>query len=429
MAMTNAPRRDPSSELQHSLNELRACAAGEQQDVRLDGHLWNVSTAADRVLSEHQGMAEELISAYEQLGTVFEVIHRISSVKNEAHVIELFLDSLRRSFVGRTVSVLRPTAEGGWTCVGDQVELSAGFAMLVERSRTGSAVIVENADAVGRKRRGGEVMVGRVTAGGEYVCSIVLNRRGSAPAFRASDMSLLETLSIFCGDMIRICRMVRELRAMSVQLVRSLVSAVDQKDEYTCGHSLRVAYYATILGKALDLGAADLQMLQWSALLHDVGKIGIRDDVLKKPGKLTDEEMDHIKEHPVRSHKLVSEIPPLAAALDGVLYHHEHYDGNGYPTGLSGEDIPRQARIIQIADVFDALTSSRSYRPAFTWEKALKIMNDEAGKTVDAALLSVFDDLIRPTLEGNPGAWEQLVRKAGCFASIGDGEILDANGE
>jgi HD-GYP domain-containing protein (c-di-GMP phosphodiesterase class II) len=156
-------------------------------------------------------------------------------------------------------------------------------------------------------------------------------------------------------------------------------------------------------------------MLQWSALLHDVGKIGIRDNVLKKAGALTREEFDHIKEHPVRSHKLVKDVPQLLTALDGVLHHHERFDGNGYPSGLSGENIPLQARIIQVADIFDALTSDRAYRPAYDWQEALDIMESEAGETIDPQLQKTFDHLIREALQDDAHGWAKIVRRAGHF--------------
>ena len=229
---------------------------------------------------------------------------------------------------------------------------------------------------------------------------------------------LVTALATFCGDLISNHRLSRELRQMSIAMVRALVNAIDQKDEYTSGHSVRVGYFASLLGSELGLGPVDLQMLEWSALLHDVGKIGIRDDVLQKTTRLSDEEFDHIKEHPVRSHKVVRQIPQLGQALDGVLHHHEHYDGSGYPNGLQGEKIPLQARIIQIADVFDALTSTRSYRSAYDWRGALNILEKEAGRTVDPQLAKIFDSLVRRHIGDAPDGWEKLVDRAGQYEPL-----------
>lgn len=174
-------------------------------------------------------------------------------------------------------------------------------------------------------------------------------------------------------------------------------------------------------------------MLEWSALLHDVGKIGIRDDVLKKAGKLTEEEFNHIKEHPVRSFEVVSRVPQLRSALDGIRHHHERYDGKGYPDGLKGEGIPLQARIIQVADIFDALTSSRSYRKAFDWQKALNIIAEESGTVVDPHLGAIFTRMIRRKFENDPQAWEAMTRygqstEGGEAASKNTGAASDAAG-
>jgi HD-GYP domain-containing protein (c-di-GMP phosphodiesterase class II) len=308
----------------------------------------------------------------------------------------------------------------------EEAIFGAWFETVVERARRERSVLVERPPAGALPGEIAEVMVGPVfagdrsesAAGGSFVGAVVLSRGSSVEAFRASDMLLLEALTTFCGDLIRNHRLVRELHDMLIAMVRSLVNAVDQKDAYTSGHSVRVAYFATLLGRAVGVGGRDLRMLEWSALLHDVGKIGIRDNVLKKKGKLSAEEFDHIKEHPVRSHKVVQEVPQLADALDGVLHHHERYNGTGYPSGLAGEGIPLQARIVQIADVFDALTSTRSYRPAFDWRRALDILAQEAGKAIDPHLQGIFDRLIRAELEGNAEGWEEMVGRAGRFTEV-----------
>lgn len=377
-----------------------------------EGLLGDLSRCAAQVMSEHGGMAEELLGVYEQLGAVFEVTRRLPEMRGESEIIKLFLGSLERTFYRCEIVVARCREPGRWAIQGSDLRVGDWLGTLIEKVRQRRQSIVETPPAGEMPDSIPEVMVGGLHSGDSFVCAFVLLRHRDAPEFRSSEMLLIDSLLKFCGDLVTNHRLVRELGELSMAMVRSLVSAVDQKDEYTSGHSLRVSFYATMLGRELGMPDDELQMLEWSALLHDVGKIGIRDDVLKKSGKLTEEEFNHIKEHPVRSYQVVKGVPQLARALDGALYHHEHYDGNGYPEGLKGEDIPLQARIIQVGDIFDALTSSRSYRAAYCWQKALSILQEEAGSTVDPALQPVFDRLIRERLSDDPASWEALVRRA-----------------
>ncbi len=426
--MSSAATNGPTVDALQSLGELRA-ALQELNPASAPQIVSTLSNALDQVVLEHKGMGEELLCLYEQLGIVFEVTRKLAGVQSESEVVALFLESLRRSFERRAVFAARPRLAGGWAFDTPGAPNTPWLTALVERACERGTVLVEPVPPGALPDSICEVMIGPVRSGEALVCVLVIVRPQSEPAFQASDMLLVESLTTFCGDLIRSHRLVRELREMSIAMVRSLVSAVDQKDEYTCGHSLRVAYYATALGRKLGLGEVDLQMLQWSALLHDVGKIGIRDSVLNKEGRLTPEEFEHIKEHPVRSHKVVQQVPQLRRALDGVLYHHERYDGSGYPSGLKGEDIPLQARILQIADVFDALTSNRSYRAAYDWRKALCIMEEEAGKTADPQLRRLFDDLIHEWVGDDPQAWEALVARASRFAEAMEEPVGESGGE
>lgn len=393
--------------------------------------------AFEQLVSEHRGLADELLHVYEQLGMVFDVTSKLSTTPpaDESAVLALFGDTLRRSFAGREVLVARPGKDQSWSCPGTWLSrercllhgfLGQALESVCRGPRRRTAVVrLGEAGASGAA----QALIGPVYSGEELVCAMVIVRPDADPSacgpeFHASDMSLVESLATFCGDVIRNHRLLRQMREMSIAMVRALVSAVDQKDEYTCGHSLRVGYYATTLGRLLHLPENQLQMLQWAALLHDVGKIGIRDSVLNKHGKLTPEEFEHIKEHPVRSHRVVQEVSQLAGALDGILHHHERYDGSGYPAGLKGQDIPLQARIIQIADIFDALTSTRSYRPAYDWQKALTILQEEAGKSTDPELQKLFDRHIRQSMAEGPDAWARMIEKANHFASAFGGDDL-----
>lgn len=173
-------------------------------------------------------------------------------------------------------------------------------------------------------------------------------------------------------------------------VVESLRLAVDAKDSYTKNHSDRVAYYSVLIGKKLGLSQEDLHILYDGGLFHDIGKIGIPDAILQKPGKLTDEEYDDIKNHPSIGAKIIAPAKIFTNIIPMVKYHHERFDGKGYPCSLKGEDIPLFARIVCVADSFDAMTSDRAYRPRFTLYKALEELENCKGAQFDPRIVDAF---------------------------------------
>jgi HD superfamily phosphodiesterase len=178
-----------------------------------------------------------------------------------------------------------------------------------------------------------------------------------------------------------------ELLASSVQ---SLTSAIDAKDGYTCGHSDRVAQVSVLLAKALGCSKQELHTINLAGLLHDIGKIGINDQVLNKSGKLTTEEYDHIKRHPQLGYDILKEVRQLDHILPIVLHHHEVWDGKGYPHGLQGEEIPLLARIVAVADAYDSMSSDRSYRRRLSMGDIKKIFQDGAGNQWDPDVVEAF---------------------------------------
>ncbi|NIL98889.1 MAG: HD domain-containing protein [Planctomycetales bacterium] len=176
-------------------------------------------------------------------------------------------------------------------------------------------------------------------------------------------------------------------------MVQSLVSAIDAKDPYTCGHSDRVARVSRRLAQHLGCDEEMLNTIYLSGLLHDIGKIGIDDNVLRKPGKLTEEEFEHIKQHPELGYNILKDIRQIKDALPGVLYHHESWDGSGYPMGLAGHEIPFLARILAVADAFDAMSSDRSYRKGMPDEELDQILRDGAGQQWDADVVKAFFEI------------------------------------
>lgn len=183
-----------------------------------------------------------------------------------------------------------------------------------------------------------------------------------------------------------------ENRELFLGTVRSLATAIDGKDPYTRGHSERVSRISLAIGMRLNLPADELEKLRISALLHDVGKIGIDDVILKKPAALTEEEFEAMKEHPQKGYKIMAQIPGMKDFLPGIYMHHEMIDGNGYPQGLRDEEIPMQARIVSVADTFDAMTIDRPYSKAMTVEQAVERIKTFIGTRYDIKVVNALAD-------------------------------------
>jgi HD-GYP domain-containing protein (c-di-GMP phosphodiesterase class II) len=196
----------------------------------------------------------------------------------------------------------------------------------------------------------------------------------------------------FIGDLQRAAD---ENRQLFLGTVKGLAAAIDGKDPYTRGHSERVARFSVAIAQGLDLSDEEIEKIRISALLHDVGKIGIDDNILKKPAALTDEEFELMKLHPQKGFKIMSQIPAMREFLPGMYMHHEMIDGRGYPQGLKGDEIPMQARIVSVADTFDAMTTDRPYQRAMKFEDALARIKSFVGTRYDervvASLMAACD--------------------------------------
>ena len=178
--------------------------------------------------------------------------------------------------------------------------------------------------------------------------------------------------------------------AILMKAIKALIAAMEAKDEYTSGHSMRVVKYAMMLADKLCLSQEDRFLLQLSAALHDIGKIGMPDKILKKSATLKEMEFLYMKEHPVIGSKIVGEIDDLKEVAAVIKHHHERYDGTGYPDGLKGEVIPFFARILAIVDAYEALVSDRIYRKSIDMDDAVKILRHNAGSQFDPNLVELF---------------------------------------
>ncbi len=216
------------------------------------------------------------------------------------------------------------------------------------------------------------------------------DKGGDDPQVSSYDLHLLEAAAGYVGAFLDNASLYAAQRATFLGTLEALTAAIDAKDRYTCGHSDRVAQLSWQLALAMGMKQEEADRVRIAGIVHDVGKIGVPEAVLTKQGRLTDEEFDAIKKHPEIGHRILRDIPQMADVLPGVLHHHERWGGGGYPHGLSGEQIPLMARIIALADTFDAMSSTRSYRQAMPREKVLAEIRRCAGSQFDPALVEPF---------------------------------------
>jgi putative nucleotidyltransferase with HDIG domain len=226
--------------------------------------------------------------------------------------------------------------------------------------------------------------------------ALYVDSLSGAGRFSDGDLELLAAIGNQAGVAMHRVRLMRELERLLLDTIKAIAATIDARDGYTHRHSERVAALVSQLSRELGLSEAERETAELSALLHDVGKIAVPDAILNKAGTLTPDEFAEMKKHPVHGVHILQNIQSAAvrAVLPGVQYHHEKYDGTGYPEGLKGDAIPFLGRLLCVADVFDALTSARSYRGALSASEAMGMIEKDAGTHFDpsvaAAALRLF---------------------------------------
>ena len=224
-------------------------------------------------------------------------------------------------------------------------------------------------------------------AAGDFSQRVKVVSRTELGELGSSFNQMTDQIEKFVGDL---QRSADENRELFLGTVKALAAAIDGKDPYTRGHSERVSRFSVATAQALGLPLDEIEKIRVSALLHDVGKIGVDDRVLKKPSALDDEEFQLMKTHPQKGYKIMSQIPAMREFLPGMYMHHEMINGEGYPQGLKGNEIPMQARVVSVADTFDAMTTERPYQSAMDLESALTRLKSFVGTRYDARVVAAF---------------------------------------
>ncbi len=372
-----------------------------------------------RLKSELNGMAQELSERYEELHLVYNIDEQVKKHDKNEDLFNALLRNCAEHLDADVVAFVSPV--GGLSLAVENlskpihnldlvlVEMRGDLYRFVNSSRQ-TVVMNDKLDA----RRAYiftdmpyKILACPIFKNRSVVSILVLLNHEHKPDFSNSDRKLGEVLANQLSTLSNMNDMLNETKQLLLgqsrfteQMAAALIEAVEAKDPYTRGHSERVHYISMEIGRALHLPQSDLKNLYWGSLLHDVGKIGIPDAVLCKPGRLTPDEFSFIMVHPERSYEILHHIDALKDAVPGARHHQEKYDGTGYPHQLKGEDIPLHGRIIAVADTYDSITSSRAYRAGRSHEAAMKEIERVRGTQLDPAMIDVLIKVCEP----NP-AW------------------------
>lgn len=359
-----------------------------------------------RLQRENESMAEEVLRNYEQLSVIFDFAQQAAQRTRAAQIESQLLQKLHEQLQVDHLHVWDGTSLEHYSVVRssafmpDEVPEEELLALCEESTGTGQVTV--------RSAGGQRILIAPLPGPDGAVRRLLAGRAPGRGDFTSVDVRMAESLIAFAGSLLASADLHARLRTMSIETTRALVAAIEKKDRYTSGHSERVCRLSSMIGAALALSHEQLELLEWSALLHDVGKIGVPEELLNKPGALTDAEFAMIRRHPEMGCEILRPIHSFSGILDGVLHHHENHDGSGYPAGLAGDAIPQFARIIHVADVFDALSSTRSYRRAFTVDNALGIIRAESGTKLDPIIADTFLRVIEEFRRTEPEAFDAM---------------------
>ncbi len=346
----------------------------------------------------------ELSTQYEHLSFIYEIEEAIGHVADDQQTFNYILqkacdlidaDLVMMQIPSKKVSAVFHVAGTPPEMFDNEITLRNATSFLIDMMKKGYAYLTFSdmrtyADIMQWFKGYNDLLAIPVVFDGKIEGTVLFGKQNLGSEFTIGDKRMITVVSDIISIVLTNSELFKDLNQFLLNLMKSFVTAIEEKDPYTRGHSERVNVLSLKMGEAMGLDAAEMKLLNYAALLHDVGKIGIAEAVLNKPSKLTDEEYEVIKHHPLKGNNILAPIKQLQECLPGILYHHERMDGRGYPLGMSGEDIPLIARIIAVADVYDAMTSSRAYRNALSSEVTVQELQRVSGTQLDPEIVKVF---------------------------------------
>lgn len=355
-----------------------------------------------------ESISQQLAESYEELTLLYTMSQNMTVVDRPEHFVDIacqeLIDTLPYAWVAAVFSNERSELKrlaGQYIEVGEakgekSQRRELAWRLLQEAEPHTPKVLEPSAreEHAAYRLLGRSVVVQPITRDGAVLGLLLAGeKQGEDTIVSSVDIKLLEATANHTSIFVENAALYENLNAMFLGTLEALTTAIDAKDRYTCGHSQRVAQLTRQLAVAVGLDEYAVSRMWIAALVHDIGKIGVPEAVLMKPGRLTDEEFDEIKKHPEIGHRILRDIPQLQDILPGVLHHHERWDGRGYPHGIAGENIPLMARLIALADSFDAMSSDRTYRQRLSREDVLEEIRRCAGGQFDPELAPIFVEL------------------------------------
>jgi len=350
---------------------------------------------------EKKSLAGETLDKYQEIAFHYEVAEKITTCLDLAEVECLTLNEAMKITNSNNVSIMLfndgknalEVINARGTEYEPKMTIKPGEGIAGTVYSTGISEIVNDVVAERRYKIGKNKVSSLMCAPLKTKNNIigVINISSMEPKiYTSGDLKMFTALASQAGIAIENARLYDHLKETFINTVHALAETIEKRDPYTAGHTKRVMDYSLIIARSLNLPEKDLSRLKLAAILHDIGKIGIRDDILLCQRKLTDEEFEAIKKHPLYGEEILLPIKYLKESIPGIKHHHERYDGKGYPEGLKGDSIDVIARIIAVADAFDAMTSNRPYRNAMHHKIALEELKKNSMTQFDPIIVDAF---------------------------------------
>ena len=380
-----------------------------ERDAPGEGSL-TVSNSAERIGAEDflKGFAsDEDSKSYQALQLLYktdQAMHDIEDLKQLlANLLDLIMESIPASrgyifLLRRDSGKLVPYVRRPFEPTSDDAEIVVSQTILQTAVREKSSIISK--DALVDERFTHSRSVAQLTVRsamcvpllnrGKVLGIVYLDSTDQANLFSREDLALLSAIALKAGIAIDNARLYDDLRGLFYNTVETLVRTIQAKDQYTSGHSTRVSRYSLLIGEKLGMSTKEKHQIYLASMLHDIGKIGVPDELLNHPGRLTEEEMERVRSHVVLGASMLEMLGEMHPIVPLIRHHHEAWDGSGYPDGLEGEDIPLISRIVSVADMYDAMTSDRPYRSRRSQEEAVSEILRTKGTKLDPRVAETF---------------------------------------